>query len=66
MVRPIDTNDLENALDLLRNEVSAVQDKALKLVDKKLGTMITAKTTVMVWYLRKLLSSQDTTTYLNK
>lgn len=32
MARPVDENDLTNAMDLLRQEMNAVQDKALKLV----------------------------------
>ena len=43
MSRPIDENDLNNAMDLLRQEMSSIQDKALKLVDKKMGAMITDK-----------------------
>ncbi len=32
MSRAVDENDLTNAMDLLRQEMNAVQDKALKLV----------------------------------
>lgn len=43
MSRPIDDNDLQNAMDLLRQEMQQLQDKALKLVDKKIGAMVTEK-----------------------
>mmetsp|Transcript_11374 Transcript_11374/g.27774 ORF Transcript_11374/g.27774 Transcript_11374/m.27774 type:complete len:594 (-) Transcript_11374:870-2651(-) len=48
MARPVDENDLTNAMDLLRQEMNAVQDKALKLVDKKMGGMITEKATSLM------------------
>ncbi|CAD7965873.1 unnamed protein product [Amoebophrya sp. A25] len=48
MARQVDENDLTNAMDLLRQEMNAVQDKALKLVDKKMGGMITDKATSLM------------------
>ena len=48
MARPVDENDLTNAMDVLRQEMNAIQDKALKLVDKKMGGMITDKATSLM------------------
>ena len=39
--RPVDQNDLDNVTEVLKNDMHMFQSKILKLVDNKMGTMIT-------------------------